>query len=265
MRMSKKEESSLDESDISFETENLDLYEASSKYYDLWNEEYRDDVDFLLKLAERTGGPVLELMSGTGRVLVPFAKAGYDITGVDRSPSMLDECTTKISFLDAATQQRIEIVQGDVRDVKLDKKFKLIVMPSNSFLHLLTTKDQEQALNNVATHLMDDGLFSFSVFNPKLDRPQGLLRHRGTKLTSQGEVISWFEAQTFDSPNQRTTVHYFYDISRQDRPLRRITSIFTIRYLFLREAIELMERCGLESWRHMGITMALALHQKANI
>ena len=74
---------------------------ASAKYYDIWHEDYNDDVRFFLKLAERTGGPVLECMSGTGRVLIPFAEAGYDITGVDRSPAMLDVCATKVSFLPA--------------------------------------------------------------------------------------------------------------------------------------------------------------------
>lgn len=71
--------------DISAETENLDLYEGSARYYDIWHEEYKDDIRFFLDLAERTGGPVLDCMSGTGRVLIPFAEAGYEVTGVDRS------------------------------------------------------------------------------------------------------------------------------------------------------------------------------------
>jgi SAM-dependent methyltransferase len=246
MKTSKKGESSFEGSDTSADMENLDLYEASSKYYDIWHEEFREDIDFYLKLAAKTGGPVLELMSGTGRVLVPFAQAGYDITGVDRSPSMLDVCTTRLSFLEGDVQQRIDVVQGDVRTIKLDKKFKLVVMPFNSFLHLLETEDQVATLKNVLDHLEKGGLFSFAIFNPRLDRPVGLLRHRGTKLTAQGEVISWFESQTFDAPNERTTVHYFYDISRQDRPLRRVTSKFTLRYLFHREVVALLKQCGFE-------------------
>jgi SAM-dependent methyltransferase len=232
--------------DTSVDVENLDLYEGSAKYYDIWHEDKQDDVQFFLSLAAKTGGPVLEFMSGTGRVLIPFAKAGYDITGVDRSTAMLDVSTTKMSFLRPEVQQRIDIIQSDVRDVKLDRKFKLAFIPFNSFLHLLETKDQEAVLCNIHEHLEKGGLFSFVVFSPRLDRPEQLLRHRGTKLTPQGEVISWFESQTFDQPSQRTTVTYFYDISRQDKPLRRITAVFTLRYLFHREALELLERCGFE-------------------
>jgi hypothetical protein len=113
-------------------------------------------------------------------------------------------------------------------------------------MHLLETEDQEAALRNVAEHLDENGLFCLSLFNPKLDRPEGLLRHRGTRMTAQGEVISKFESQTFDLPRQRTTVHYFYDVSRQDKELRRVTTVMTLRYLFHDEAVELMERCGLE-------------------
>jgi hypothetical protein len=119
-------------------------------------------------------------------------------------------------------------------------------VPYSSFLHLLETKDQEVALKAIRNHLDEDGLFSFAVFSPRLDRPEQLLRHRGTRLTPQGEIISWFESQIFDQPSQRTTVTYFYDISRQDKPLRRVTSVFTLRYLFHREALEMLSRCGFE-------------------
>ncbi len=246
MRTSQKGESSFGASDTSADVESLDLYEVSAKYYDIWNEDFQDDVQFYLKLAERTGGPVLECMSGTGRVLIPFARAGLDITGVDRSPAMLDVCATKLSFEKSEVQQRVDMLQGDVRDVKLDRMFKMAFMPVNSFLHLLEQRDQEAALRNIHAHLEEGGLFSFVVFSPRLNRPEQLLRHRGTKITRQGEIISWFESQTFDQANQRTTVTYFYDISRQDKPVRRVTSVFTLRYLFHREAQELLERTGFD-------------------
>jgi len=245
MRTSRRGESSFGASDTSAE-ENLDLYEASARYYDIWYEDFHEDIEFYLQLAERTGPPVLECMSGTGRVLVPFARAGYEITGVDRSLTMLDLCTTKVMLERPEVQHRVEVVHADVRDVRLERRFKLVFMPLNSFLHLLTVEDQERALRTVWEHLEDGGLFSFAVFSPRLDRPEHLVRHRGTRLTNQGEIISWFEAQTYEEGTQRTTLTYFYDISRQDKPVRRVTSVFTLRYLFHREALELLARNGFE-------------------
>ncbi|MBI0584613.1 MAG: class I SAM-dependent methyltransferase [Methanomassiliicoccus sp.] len=246
MRTPRKGKTSSGASATSAEVESLDLYEGSARYYDIWHDDYKDDIRYFLDLAERTGGPVLDCMSGTGRVLIPFAQAGYEVTGVDRSPTMLNIAATKVSFLDPKEEELVDMVQSDIRAMNLGRKFKLIFIPYSSFLHLLETKDQEDALKCIHDHLDDDGLFSFAVFSPRLDRPQQLLRHRGTRLTPQGEIISWFEAQTFDQPSQRTTVTYFYDISRQDKPLRRVTSVFTLRYLFHREALELLDRCGFE-------------------
>jgi len=244
--MLQKEENSFEILGTNADEEALDPYEAFAKYYDVWYQDFQDDVEFYLQLAQQTGGPVLECMSGTGRVLIPFARAGYEIAGVDRSSAMLDLCTAKINFERPEIQQRIEVFQGDIADIRLERKYKLAFMPLNSLLHILTATDQERALRNVWNHLEDGGLFSFAVFSPRLGRPEHLVRHRGTKLTSQGEIISRFEAQTFDRSNQRTTVTYFFDISRQDRPVRRVTSVFTLRYLFYREALEMLARAGFE-------------------
>jgi hypothetical protein len=117
-------------------------------------------------------------------------------------------------------------------------------VPFNSFLHLLTRKDQRDALENVRAHLEDGGLLALSVFNPRFDRPENLLRHRGTKVTSKGEIISRFEAQTFDTSRMTTTVHYFYDISRQDREFRRVTTAMTLKLITQHDMLELLDGSG---------------------
>jgi SAM-dependent methyltransferase len=244
MTSSKRGEASSGRSDISSD-EGLDLYEIGAKYYDLWYPDI-EDYEFYRGMAERTGGPILECMCGTGRLLIPLAKEGYDITGFDLSYAMLDRLTAKLEELDEDVQERVHIGHADIRDFSCNRRYKLIFVPLNSFMHLLETEDQEAALRNIADHLDEGGLFCMSLFNPKLDRPEGLMRHRGTTTTPQGEVISKFESQTFDVPRQRTTVHYFYDVSKQDRELRRVTTAVTLRYLFHQEAVELLNRCGLE-------------------
>jgi SAM-dependent methyltransferase len=226
--------------------ESLDEYEVSAKYYDIWTEDLTEDIEFYRQLAETTGFPILECMCGTGRILIPLAKKGYEVMGIDRSAAMLDCLTAKLELLDDETQGKIDVIHDDIRTFKTKERFRLAIVPFNSFLHLLETKDQETALKNISKHMTGEGLLSMSVFNPKLDRPEKVVRHEGTKLTAQGEIISKFECQTFDQPSQRTTVHYFYDISRQDRQLKRVTTTFTLRYLFHREAMDLLERCGFD-------------------
>jgi len=246
MRMPKKGKSSSGRSDTSSENarDMLDEYEQLSKYYDVWYEDYTEDIEFYRTLAERTGSPILECMCGTGRIMIPLADAGFEVTGVDKSAAMLDILSAKLDLIGGRVERNIDVIQGDVRSFKTDKRFRLAFIPFNSFLHLLTRKEQEEALENVADHMVEDGMLSISVFNPRLDRPENLMRHRGTKVTSKGEIISKFEAQTIDTSNQTTTVHYFYDISRQDREFRRVTTTMTLRFLFYQELVDLLNRCG---------------------
>jgi len=244
--MPKKGESSSEGSDTSFEdnSEVLDEYETNSKYYDVWYEDFVEDINFYKTIAERTGGPVLELMCGTGRIMIPLADAGLEITGVDKSGAMLDVLSAKLDLIGGKVGRNIDVIEDDIRTFKANRKFRLALIPFNSFLHLLTRRDQEEALTNVSEHLEPGGMLVLSVFNPKLDRPENLVRHRGTKVTSRGEIISKFEAQTIDMTNQTTLVHYFYDISRQDKELRRITTSMTLRFLFQHEAVDLLNKTG---------------------
>jgi SAM-dependent methyltransferase len=241
MKTSKKGKSSSARSDTSFEEpEALDEYEQSAKYYDVWYEDFTEDVGFYVSLAERTGGPILESMCGTGRIMIPLADAGYEVTGVDRSAAMLDILSAKLDLIGGKVESNIDVIQGDVRSFKSAKRFRLAIIPFNSFLHLLTRGEQDEALANINKHMEKNGLLAFSIFNPRLDRPEGLMRHRGTKVTSKNEIISKFEAQTFDLTKGITNVHYFYDISRQDREFRRVTTNMKLRLLFYQEAVDLL-------------------------
>jgi SAM-dependent methyltransferase len=222
----------------------LDEYEVMAKYYDVWYEDFTEDIEFYRTLAERSGGPVLECMCGTGRVMIPLADAGFEVTGVDQSSAMLDMLSSKIELIGGKVERNIEVIEADIRSFKTPARFRFAFVPFNSFLHLLTRKEQLDALSNISAHMVEDGLLSISVFNPRLDRPENLVRHRGTKVTSKGEIISKFEAQTFDIGRMNTTVHFFYDISRQDREFRRVTTSMTIKLMTYQEMADLLDASG---------------------
>lgn len=260
MRTSRREELSSAGSDTSYEEP--DLYEVLGKYYDIWYEDQTDEVRVYREMAGRTGGPILECMCGTGRSLIPLAEDGYEVWGFDRSHSMLERLTAKMEPMDEEVQGRVHLHHADMRTFRCPQRYRLIIVPFNAFLHLLEREGQEAALRNVAQHLEEEGRFVISMFNPRLDRPEELVRHRGTRTMVNGDIISKFEAQTFDQSLHRTTVHYFIDISRQDREMRRVTARFTIRYMSHQEVVGLMGSCGLEivetygDWRYGGLSEA---------
>ena len=76
----------------------MDLYERIAAFYDaIVPYQQREDVAFFVEMARETGGPVLEVGCGTGRVLIPTARAGVSISGLDASPSMLKVCRESLS------------------------------------------------------------------------------------------------------------------------------------------------------------------------
>lgn len=131
------------------------------------------DVDFYLRQARITGGPVLELGAGTGRVAIPLANAGFAVTGLDLSPHMLRIAKRKVAAL--PPRGRIRFVRGDMTRFSLGRKYRLILIPFRAFQHLLTVEAQRKCLLCVRRHLAPGGRFIVDLFDPRLDlcRPGG--------------------------------------------------------------------------------------------
>ena len=126
----------------------------------------RQDIGFYVEEAKSARGPVLELGSGTGRILLPIARAGGTIVGLDSSTSMLERCRRKLAAESAAVQGRVTLQQRDIHDFDLGERFRLIIAPFRVVQHLTTVDDQLRFLAAVARHLAPDGRFAFDVFNP---------------------------------------------------------------------------------------------------
>jgi len=126
----------------------------------------RQDIGFYVEEAKATRGPVLELGSGTGRILLPIARAGGTIVGLDSSSNMLERCRQKLAAESAAVQGRVTLQQRDIHDFDLGERFPLIIAPFRVVQHLTTVDDQLRFLAAVARHLAPNGRFAFDVFNP---------------------------------------------------------------------------------------------------
>ncbi len=91
-------------------------YQFVAEYYD-YVAPYRDreDVVFFVDAAIESGGPVLEVGSGTGRVLIPTARAGINIVGLDLSAHMLSVCRRNLQKEPIEVRERVELIQADMR------------------------------------------------------------------------------------------------------------------------------------------------------
>ena len=145
-----------------------DSYSSGAKHYDAAYSVKDDliDRDFYLNLANEYGGPVLEFGCGTGRITLPLARQGVDVTGMDASHSMLEVLRSKLAKEPADARRRTRVVEGDFRTHYLDDQFSLVVIPFRPMQHMYTTEDQLAALQNAGRHLADGGILAFDVFNP---------------------------------------------------------------------------------------------------
>ena len=134
-----------------------ELYHA---HHDL----HREDMPFWLNLAAQTGGPILELGCGTGRVLIRLAQAGWGCVGLDRDLGMLHYL---VSNLPPALKVKPQLVAADISRFALQEQFPLILLPCNTY-STLTTQQRLDCLSRVRRHLKPGGIFAASLPNPEI-------------------------------------------------------------------------------------------------
>jgi SAM-dependent methyltransferase len=137
-------------------------YDAIAELYDPWSASVVEDVRFYLEEARRSGGPVLELGVGTGRIAIPLAADGIQVIGVDSSRGMLDVCARRAALAGVELDLRV----GDLREPPVREQVPLVICPFRSLLHLHTDEDRRRVLASVQKLLRQGGRFVFDVFTP---------------------------------------------------------------------------------------------------
>jgi SAM-dependent methyltransferase len=162
----------------------LSSYDAIAELYDPWSASVVEDVAFYLEEARRSGGPVLELGVGTGRIAVPIAADGIRVIGIDSSRAMLDVCARRAAFAGVELDLRV----GDLREPPVTERVPLVICPFRSLLHMDTDEDRLRVLRAAHDLLVPGGRFVFDVFTPDaadiaqtqgrwLEREPGIFEH----------------------------------------------------------------------------------------
>lgn len=214
--------------------------------------QHRPDVAFYVDMAKESGGPVLELGCGTGRVLIPTAETGLEITGFDYSENMLAQCRRRLETQSREVQERVNLVQGDMRSFDLKRRFALITIPFRPFQHIIDTEDQIRCLESVHRHLEPGGRLVMDLFcpsipfladenalneageEPDVDLPDGRVMRRRIRIAAR------------DYHKQISDCELIYYMTHPDGREERLVHKFPMRYLFRYEAEHLLVRCGFE-------------------
>ena len=228
-----------------------DSYAPLAPFYELEFGPEEEDLALFLGLARRTGGPLLDVGAGTGRVAVALARAGFEVVALDSSRAMLALARRKIR---GALSRRLRLVRADVRDFQFDERFSLAIVGDNTFAHMVTRQDQDLALRSLKAHLLSTGLLVIVLQNP----------YRLTLGPSQNELVLVWEregpgkgertvkstATRVDYTDQVLHAHMWYDVTASDGSVRRYAAKLTHRWFFRPELELLLERAGFqaEAW-----------------
>ena len=221
-----------------------DLYDHVGPY------RTRPDVAFFLNEAVNAPGAVAEIGCGTGRVLIPIARAGIDIVGIDSSPRMLSVCRQRLDREEETVRSRVRLVEADMRNFSVDERFALVTIPFRPFQHLLTVEDQLACLATIRRHLASAGRLILDVFNPALDMlvngPFGV--EHGDEAEFQMadgrrvvRRIKTVAANRFTQVNDHELIYY---VTHPDGTVERLVHSFSLRYLFRFEVEHLLARSG---------------------
>lgn len=215
-----------------------------ARYYDLDLLTDPGDVPLYMRLAADVRGPILELAAGSGRIAVPLAAAGNDVTGIDSDPAMLDRARTRWTGVAAGPGGSLTLIERDMLTVALPTRFDLVFVALNSLLLLDGRAAQLRALATMRQHLAPTGRAVIDVWLPTAD---------DLTLYDGREVLEWVRTDPEKGERVAKTSSALYDPATNTALLtstfdgeRRTTRADKISFVGARELLDMAEMAGLE-------------------
>lgn len=221
-----------------------------ARFYDTIYHHMRDAVDneYFQNEIQRSGGKILEIGVGTGRLFINALNQGADIHGLDISESMLEILYKKLQ-----RDQHSRISQQNIINFSFDFKFDLIIAPFRVIMHLLNIEEQIKAIDNVYNHLNSNGRFIFDAFVPDLNQ---LIKGINNQMDFEGEYDSGHKIRRFvstfpDLINQTIQVNFHLEWEEKNE-LKHDDWILPLRFFFRYELEHLLERTKFEKYKIYG-------------
>ena len=210
-----------------------DPYAPIAEWYDLEHDEVVDDLECytgLLGSHSSGRGRVLEIGSGTGRIVAALASSGYIVTGVEPSAAMRRRAELRVSQLPERVARRVHLVAGEAVDLgdAANMTYDAVVYGLNTFAHLTNQTERRRALATVADCLVRGGLLLLDL---DLAGPRRLLRSAGQQYRmgrwrsrESGGLVSHLVSGTPGPEAGTLLVTHLYDVSLPGHEPRRTTT-----------------------------------------
>lgn len=215
-----------------------------TEWYDDWLKERRDDVAYYSEFFNGFSGKVLELACGTGRVLLPIAKSGIKIDGLDSSADMLKRLHAKAFEMGLKS---IDTFQQSMVNFRLPKKYDAIYVASGSFQLIISDDDVMKSLQSIRNHLVDNGFFIFDIFVPwDAIRVGKMESFRVTRDNSREDGTRCLVQEKFeiDLAKQIQNSVFKYEIYSENLLTKSIIGNFDLRWYWADEMLNILRHSG---------------------
>lgn len=224
------------------------IYENTAWLYDYDNRDnLTDDIDFYKEYVSKLGGEVLELGCGTGRVALKLAEAGFEITGLDLSDTMLEIFSEKLK--NSSYKDNITLVKGNMSEFNLRKKYKLIIAPFRAFQSLTEEEDIINCLNCIKEHLTHKGFFILNVFRPykELDETwcyDEVVQWEVNDDNRGHKIVKKHWGDKIDTVNQIIYPHYVFEITDSNGNMKRLKEHLKLKYYYYDQIVRHLKEAG---------------------
>lgn len=182
--------------------------------YDL-NERDTEDVEFALSIIGTTSKNILEIACGSGHFLVPMAKAGHIVTGLDFDEYMLNKIRAKSDGMDNITWRK-----ADVFNDEWGKGFDVVVIAGNFLFNLISDMDYEEAqrllFKKAAKALVPGGSIYIDY---------GYTMHPEKWFADSGENVIWQGTDSDGNTGRMVLLNSTFD---KERNINRFTRRFEL-------------------------------------
>ena len=222
--------------------------------YDLVGDNVPYGLDFYVALARKADGPVLDVACGTGRILLPCLQAGVDIEGLDLFEPMLETLRAKAAALNLSPR----LHQSDMSGFSLPRRYTLVMIPFNAFIHNMTQQAQISCLECCREHLLPGGEFVFDTFFPSLEiigTPQNTRVLEGELPHPQtGLPMRMYDTRSFDRgvAQEQHSVNELELLAADGSVQTTHRSEIRSRYIYKHEMELLLRAAGFARWEIYG-------------
>jgi len=212
-----------------------------ARFYDKFLEENTEDIEFMKSYITTNSNSILELASGTGRLLIPLLESGYNVDGLDNSKEMLDIARNKITKLN----RNSTLFNENMTDFKLANKYDFTFIGCGSFM-VVDYENGLKTLNCIKQHLTQNGELLIDLFIPWDDIQKSKCNTmelvRDVSINKERCLV--YESFSVDIHEQRKYGKYKYEYYNDGKLVESEINELNLRWYYEDEIINILKEIG---------------------